>query len=436
MPAYLMKKFWVLLAISLFLMPITVWATEDDDFIDAIDFSQYSRNLDSNNVILTKDGYTLQNNAENGYLIDTIYSKIEFNAISVSWKANLPENTNLKVELSVAAYADNWSDWKTIEESDLDLTWQGQYFSAYRYRITLSSKTVEKPVIHNITFSYNAIFDVELGENETVDAEAVRGSVSKPAVTSRSAWGARSPNGSYTSHTPKKITIHHTYQPTAANYRGATSIRQIQNYHMDSNGWMDIGYHFLIGTYPSSGETTIFQGRPETVVGAHTGGANTNNVGVNVVGDYTYEKLHSNSYKALIHLLAWLCNHYGISPNNIYRHMDFNATACPGNNIANIIEKIRTDVKNYNGGGNNTQTGTLIGAIYDAAQGTSARISGATVKLNTGATTKTSSTGIYTFTLPPATYTITVSKSGYKTATSKETVVANQEAWESIPLKK
>ncbi|HRU52673.1 MAG TPA: carboxypeptidase regulatory-like domain-containing protein, partial [Planctomycetota bacterium] len=70
----------------------------------------------------------------------------------------------------------------------------------------------------------------------------------------------------------------------------------------------------------------------------------------------------------------------------------------------------------------------------DAAGGTGVRISGATVKLNTGATTTSSSTGVYTFNIAPGTYTITASKSGYQTKSAKETVIANQEVWESIGL--
>ncbi|HPY75135.1 MAG: N-acetylmuramoyl-L-alanine amidase [Planctomycetes bacterium] len=427
-------KLFYLLCIALLIVPMNVWATEDDEFIDFFSFSQRSENIALNNMQWTENGYALLPDAMEGSMEQTFNSKIDFNAASVAWVANVPEGTNMKVEVATIDANGNVNEFKVIPYSDADVQWEALY-GAYCYRITMSTTVAGvSPSIQNFTFACNSIHWIHLVDTPEVfeTLEAPR-AVSKPSIVSRSGWGARAPNGSYTSHTPRKITIHHTYRPTAASYYGASTVRAIQNYHMDSNGWMDIGYHFLIGTYPSSGATTIYQGRPENKVGAHTGGANTNNVGVNVIGDYTYETLHSNSYKSLIHLCAWICSYYGVSPSQIYGHCDLNSTACPGNNIYKLMSKIRTDVANYNGGGGGT-TGKLMGVIYDAAGGTGVRISGATVKLNTGATTTSSSTGVYTFNIAPGTYTITASKSGYQTKSAKETVIANQEVWESIGL--
>jgi len=171
-------------------------------------------------------------------------------------------------------------------------------------------------------------------------------------------------------------------------------------------------------------------------VGAHTGGANTNNVGVNVIGDYTVESLHNNSYQALIKLLGWICSHYSVDPGNIYGHCDMNSTACPGTNIYSIMGKIRQDVRNYINGGDGGGKGILTGVIYDAAQGTGVKISGAVVKLHTGQSMTTGTSGIYSFELAPGTYRIEVQKSGYQTGNSSDTVVEGQTIWESVGLRK
>ena len=56
----------------------------------------------------------------------------------------------------------------------------------------------------------------------------------------------------------------------------------MQNYHMDSNGWCDIGYSFAIG-----GDGEVYEGRGWNHVGAHTGGFNSVGYGVDFIGDFT-----------------------------------------------------------------------------------------------------------------------------------------------------
>ena len=56
----------------------------------------------------------------------------------------------------------------------------------------------------------------------------------------------------------------------------------MQNYHMDSNGWCDIGYSFAIG-----GDGEVYEGRGWNHVGAHTYGFNDVGYGVDFIGDFT-----------------------------------------------------------------------------------------------------------------------------------------------------
>lgn len=51
---------------------------------------------------------------------------------------------------------------------------------------------------------------------------------------------------------------------------------------MDSNGWSDIGYSFLIG-----GDGNIYEGRGWNVLGAHTQGYNSVGYGVCFIGSFT-----------------------------------------------------------------------------------------------------------------------------------------------------
>lgn len=424
---------WMILSFICLLSFVYATTEEVEDGIHIIQFSNDSV-IRSESVQVVDNALQIGATRYGEIISNVIYATSDFNAMTVSWQCDIPEGADVQISVRATSKEGVVSLWKTAAQNGGDIRFE-EISIAFQSRICLiPNEAGESPRLYKVVLSYSLIPEAMFSMDTTPVAYTTRG-VTKPAIVSRADWGARAPNGSYSSHSPQKITIHHTWRPTAAQYAGASSIRSIQNYHMDSNGWMDIGYHFLIGTYPGSGDTKIYQGRPETVIGAHTGGANTNNVGVNVIGDYTTETLHNNSYQALIKLLGWLCVHYGISTNNIYGHCDFNSTACPGTNIYSKMAKIRQDVKDYIDGGS-TSTGILTGAIYDAAQGTSSRLAGAVVKLNSGHNMTTPTNGIYSFTLPVGTYQITVTKSGYQNATSSDTVVAGQTIWESIGLKK
>ncbi|MFD7867155.1 N-acetylmuramoyl-L-alanine amidase [Streptomyces sp. NPDC059783] len=91
----------------------------------------------------------------------------------------------------------------------------------------------------------------------------------------RSQWGARPPK-EVTRVDPSSrtgFTVHYSAGPTSQ------TVRQIQNYHMDSNGWSDIGYNFLVDH-----DGRIFEGRGWDVVGAHATGHNTTHIGACFIG--------------------------------------------------------------------------------------------------------------------------------------------------------
>src|SRR5687768_10136802 len=75
-------------------------------------------------------------------------------------------------------------------------------------------------------------------------AQAAQGP--QPSICARACWGAR--NGTCTSimGVLSRAIIHHTAgSGDYSTVQDPQKIRNIQNYHMDSNGWCDIGYHWL-----------------------------------------------------------------------------------------------------------------------------------------------------------------------------------------------
>ena len=58
-------------------------------------------------------------------------------------------------------------------------------------------------------------------------------------------------------------------------------VRGIQNFHMDTRGWNDIGYSFLIG-----GDGNVYEGRGWNVEGAHTKSFNDQGYGIDFIGTF------------------------------------------------------------------------------------------------------------------------------------------------------
>jgi len=163
----------------------------------------------------------------------------------------------------------------------------------------------------------------------------------KLKIVSRGEWGALNPRCTYDINPYiNAITIHHT--ATSNVYSDAKRVvRAIQNFHMFTRKWCDIGYHFLIDK-----DGNIYEGRPLWAVGAHVKGHNTGNIGVSVIGNYEYTDINEKQLNALINLLTWLCYKYNIPIENIKGHGDYNpATKCPGKYLYKHLPEIREMVK-------------------------------------------------------------------------------------------
>ncbi len=186
----------------------------------------------------------------------------------------------------------------------------------------------------------------------------------QPAVQPRSAWGARQPKTSLINAPKVQMGfVHHTVN--ANDYAAAdvpAMLRSIQAYHMDSNGWDDIGYNFLVDRFG-----TAWEGRAGSldapVVGAHTEGFNTGSVGVAILGDFRTAGPTQASVAAASRVLGWKLGISGVDPNGtatmtsggndkfaqgevvvfpaIAGHRDGKSTTCPGQLLYDQLPGIR-----------------------------------------------------------------------------------------------
>lgn len=150
----------------------------------------------------------------------------------------------------------------------------------------------------------------------------------------RSDWGARAPKSVPTHFsTVNYVFAHDTTGVTLGADQSVQWVRNIQNFHMDSNGWADIAYSFLYDSYGS-----IFEGRGWGVVGAHTLNYNSQGHGFAFLGDGDHE-LTLEALESLRWLIAESDRRYGTKP--IRGHRDVFATHCPGDWLYGRLGSLR-----------------------------------------------------------------------------------------------
>ena len=194
--------------------------------------------------------------------------------------------------------------------------------------------------------------DLEEYPEGDVTRKQVDTDLPKPVIISRTEWGARPPTHDYSPHPYYiKLTLHHAAGFSADNIdEGKEQLRAIQDLHQFVRGWSDIGYHFVVDKVGN-----IYQGRPETVIGAHVLDNNTGNIGVCVLGCYHPPELYCGDWltdattNSLVALYAWISGEYNYDPNVLRGHRDYpyNDTSCPGNNVYEKLSWFRDEIKRY-----------------------------------------------------------------------------------------
>ncbi|CAJ0951349.1 unnamed protein product [Ranitomeya imitator] len=160
--------------------------------------------------------------------------------------------------------------------------------------------------------------------------------LSCPTIVTRRQWGGKNPTCRSNQRTPvPNVIIHHT-EGAFCNSRTTCSaqVRNIQNYHMKTRGWCDIGYNFLIGE-----DGLVYEGRGWTTLGAHATSYNPISTGISFIGSFTNRAPNSAALNAARSLIA--C---GVSKNLIKGsyalkgHRNVMSTSCPGNSLYRVIQ--------------------------------------------------------------------------------------------------
>jgi N-acetylmuramoyl-L-alanine amidase len=209
------------------------------------------------------------------------------------------------VEFRTRSVAGRWSGWQPAapEAEDLPDHPSPGWRLGNPYWVGASDRIAYR--LHGTVTRLRAYFIESTEEDVPLRRLSMAGS---PPLISRAAWGAneaiRRAAPSY-ARTVQLAIVHHTAGTNA--YTAAQSaaiVRGIEVYHVQGNGWNDIGYNFLVDKYGQ-----VFEGRyggvDKNVIGAHAEGFNTGSTGVALIGTYQTTAPTAAEKAALVNLLAW-----------------------------------------------------------------------------------------------------------------------------------
>ncbi|MEQ8552657.1 MAG: N-acetylmuramoyl-L-alanine amidase [Cyclobacteriaceae bacterium] len=176
----------------------------------------------------------------------------------------------------------------------------------------------------------------------------------------QSEWraGLEAPSYSRSFTNVEHVIVHHSAgSNTSTNY--TQIVRDIYIYHTQSNGWSDIGYNYLIAQ-----NGALYAGRDpaggaqDNVLGAHFCGSNSSTMGICLLGNYETAQPTSNTWETLHTLAGYKIQKEGLDPltssghplgniGHIAGHRDGCSTACPGQNVYELLPDLRQETTEY-----------------------------------------------------------------------------------------
>jgi hypothetical protein len=159
-------------------------------------------------------------------------------------------------------------------------------------------------------------------------------------VICRQAWGASPPQAEFERHRIRQVTVHHSAVVLRDNRLAPDRLRDHQAAHQ-SRGWPDIAYHLLIDR-----NGNVYEGRPRWAVGdTATNYDPRGHLQVMCEGHFGLQRPSPAQVSALVDVLAWGVERYGLGVRTIRGHLDYADTACPGTRLYGRLSEVRRRVR-------------------------------------------------------------------------------------------
>jgi len=165
---------------------------------------------------------------------------------------------------------------------------------------------------------------------------------SVPGVIARSRWTSATTKTWDTDpmNGISRITVHHdgmTAFTSTSQSEAAARLEMIRRSHVNSRGWADIGYHYIVD--PAG---RIWEGRPIDRQGAHVADNNPHNLGVMMLGNYDQQAPTNAAVRALDDFVAAMMRKYRVPVSRVYTHQELRPTACPGQSLQRVMVSNRS----------------------------------------------------------------------------------------------
>ncbi len=255
-----------------------------------------------------------------------------------------------------------WSDWLPLNPETHMQFEDDSWISELGFEETGAVRfQIASPVNYTSVdcFFYNPKHTEEVHSDQENDFEVIDRSCPcpMPDFQTRSQWCPAGncfphPNPSYTNVT--HLIIHHS-AGTNSSSDWAGVVRAIWDFHVNGNGWSDIGYNWLID--PNG---VVYEGRGDNILGAHFCSTNGGTVGTCVMGNFTSIVPATDAINSLVDLYSWKScdkgfgplesayhNSSGLTLKRISGHRDGCATQCPGNSFYPLLPEVRQQIYDH-----------------------------------------------------------------------------------------
>lgn len=251
-----------------------------------------------------------------------------------------------------------WSPWNIIQKEGhgKGINDRKAYAAVPTKRLILAFQLKSEEVLKNPT----ARIYISKKSKDTVATTTSRGfDCEQPEYCDRTCWCTDCPVDSTPEFTtPTHIIVHHS-----AGFNESDDFKEVVAYyydlHVNTNGWDDIGYNWLID--PNG---VIYEARPDGFQGAHFSCINENTVGICLIGDFTDQLPTDEAIQTLVNLIGYEASAHTLDVSMDTYHLtgDFilptiaghrdssgsenacSGTACPGNTFYPTLATIREQV--------------------------------------------------------------------------------------------
>jgi hypothetical protein len=242
-------------------------------------------------------------------------------------------------------------------------------FDDVQFEITLLNNS-NKPIplqLSTYNGSYSPILDLKI--EKTILAQK-RINCELPPLIDQDIWreGLPEPKPNPSTTQVSHMVVHHSATSNSVtNY--TLAVRNIYLYHVNNNGWNDVGYNYLIAP-----DGTLYAGRDgqgkedDNIRGAHFCAKNSYTMGICLIGNYSETQPSDSMLNTLEGLLAWKAYKEEIHPLELEFHPKGSSTGfdlaticghrdgykagvfsgcqteCPGDNFYSILDTVRFHV--------------------------------------------------------------------------------------------